>query len=162
MRSWWLGLASRERILVGTAGLLSVFVVLVQFVIVPSLDQRAALRADVETTTVRLERTERAYQRDRATGFRNAASASVIAAQGEDLKAQITQSAREKGLAISRLQGSGGEVGLLIEQADPRLVFFWLEDVESRLGAQITNLTLEQSSGELVRVNVEVVAGPGA
>ncbi|MEL6829859.1 MAG: type II secretion system protein GspM [Pseudomonadota bacterium] len=162
MRSWWLGMAPRERILVSVAGLLTSLVVLVQFIVIPMLDHRDALRADLETSTLRLERIERAYQRDRATGFRNAASASVIAAQGEDLKAQITQSAREKGLAISRLQGTGGEVGLLIEQADPRLVFFWLEDVENRLGAQITSLTMEQSRGELVRVNVELVAGPVA
>jgi type II secretory pathway component PulM len=73
----------------------------------------------------------------------------------DQLKAEITQSAREKGLEISRLQDTAGRVGLTIDRGDPRLVFFWLEDIETRFGTKIARLNLEQAGGDRVRVTVE-------
>ena len=155
---WWRGLAPRERYLIAGAVGLTILVVLVQFVILPMSAARAGLRADLEKANRDLERIETAYFQLRAAGV-SASAASQTSVDIDRFKAELTQSAREKGLSIARLQDNSGRVGLTIDRSDPRLVFFWLEDIETRLGATIARLSLEQAGGELVRVTVEFDGG---
>ncbi|MEM8617881.1 MAG: hypothetical protein AAGF20_13220, partial [Pseudomonadota bacterium] len=67
----------------------------------------------------------------------------------------------DAGLAIARLQGSNtnDQVGLVFEAVDPRLVFYWLDDIERRLGAEVTRLSMDPAGGGRVRVSVEIRAG---
>lgn len=154
MKAWWLSLVLRERILIALAGSLTSLVVLFQFVLSPMLNYRTELRAELERVSRDLERVETAYMRKRAMGGAMQPS-SGMGISVDQLKAEITQSAREKGLEISRLQDTAGRVGLTIDRGDPRLVFFWLEDIETRFGTKIARLNLEQAGGDRVRVTVE-------
>lgn len=154
MKAWWLSLVLRERILIALAGSLTSLVVLFQFVLSPMLNYRTELRAELERVSRDLERVETAYMGKRAMGGAMQPS-SGMGISVDQLKAEITQSAREKGLEISRLQDTAGRVGLTIDRGDPRLVFFWLEDIETRFGTKIARLNLEQAGGDRVRVTVE-------
>ena len=64
------------------------------------------------------------------------------------------------GLAIARLQGNDeSSVRLIFEDADPRLVFVWLEDVQARFSGRVTRFNMEQAGNGLVRVNIDLVPG---
>ncbi|MGC6501028.1 MAG: type II secretion system protein GspM [Henriciella sp.] len=158
MKTWWSGLAARERYLMVCAAALLAVVVLFQFLLLPLYSTRSDMQADLERAGRKLERVETAYFQLRAAGV-SQAGVTGPAMNVDRFKAELTQSAREKGLGISRLQDSGGRVGLTIDRGDPRLVFFWLEDLETRLGAKISRLSLEQAGGDFVRVTVEFEAG---
>ncbi|MEM9939201.1 MAG: type II secretion system protein GspM [Pseudomonadota bacterium] len=154
MTDWWDGLAMRERVLVITAAALTVIFVLWQFILVPSFTAQERARADLVQARTILTRVQEAYGRQRAS--HENASANLAATSSDALKAQVTNAARDKGLAIARLQtGGDGSISLLFETADPRLFFFWLEEVETRLGGRVSRLTIEQSGGGNIRANVE-------
>jgi general secretion pathway protein M len=155
MRTWWQGLVMRERVLIAVAGALTFLVVIWQFVLAPALDARASAKANMQVAAQRLTVLQEAYQAKRVVGE------TILQAQdplnADAFKAAITGSATDKGLSIARLQaGRGNSVGIIFESADPRLVFFWLNDVETRLGGRVSRLTMEQSGKGDVRVNVEI------
>lgn len=160
MKQWWMTLAPRERLLVGVAGLLTALVIVWQFVLVPAVNARADARNTLAEVDQTLSRIQEAYILKRAQGAASAASAQPTAANIEDFKAAITGSAGDIGLGITRLQGNDTtSVRLVFEQADPRLVFLWLEDVQAKHNGQVTRFLMEQSGGGLVRVSVDLVAG---
>lgn len=119
------------------------------------------MQAELDRAADQLNHIERAYLQGRALGAVTATATREMISE-DAFKAAITQSASEKGLSITRLQSGATTVGVMIEQADPRLVFFWLEDLERRIGAAIVSLSVEQASGERVRVNVELSRGAGS
>ena len=158
MSDWWRGLEDRERILLAVAGVLTALVLLLQLILMPVFEQRRVLQADLERASDRLDRIEKAYLQGRALGAGSAADTGEVISE-DAFKAAITQSAREKGLSITRLQSGATTIGVMIEQADPRLAFFWLEDLERRVGAAIVSLSVEQATGDRVRINVELSRG---
>lgn len=158
MIGWWNGLAPRERALVGTAGALTVLFVLWQFILVPMFAAQERARSDLVQARTVLTRVQEAYGRQRASN--EAASANLAATSTDALKAEVTRTARDKGLAIARLQtGDDGSISLLFESADPRIFFFWLEEAETRLGGRVTRLTMEQAGGGNIRANVDFEGG---
>lgn len=161
MSEWWRGLEDRERILLAVAGVLTALVVVLQFILMPVFEQQRSMQAELDRAADQLNHIERAYLQGRALGAVTATATREMISE-DAFKAAITQSASEKGLSITRLQSGATTVGVMIEQADPRLVFFWLEDLERRIGAAIVSLSVEQASGERVRVNVELSRGAGS
>ena len=160
MTDWWAGLAMRERVLVMTAAALPVLFVLWQFVLLPSFAAQDRARADLLQAQTVLTRVQEAYGRQRAN--HEGVPANLAVTSPDALKAQVTNAASDKGLAISRLQtGADGSISLLFVNADPRLFFFWLEEVETRLGARVSRLTIEQAGGGNIRANVDF-EGAGA
>ena len=160
MMAWWSNLADRERLLISVAGILTALVLVWQFVLVPASNARSEARTSLEEADQDLSRIQEAYMRNRAIGASMATNALSTSASIEDFKAAVTGSAGDIGLSIARLQGDDGtSVRLVFENADPRLVFLWLEDIRSKQSAQVTRLTMEQAGGGLVRVNVDLVAG---
>ena len=72
----------------------------------------------------------------------------------------ITRAAQGAGLAISRLQGGdAGRFSLVFEQADARQLYYWMNEVENRLGGRIDRMSIDQSSDDRVRATIDVVAG---
>ena len=160
MMSWWTGLADRERLLISIAGLLTALVVVWQFVLVPTVSARAEARANLEEADRDLARIQETYMRKRAQGAAAPANARPTSASIEDFKAAVTGSASDIGLAIARLQGdTDTSVRLVFENADPRLIFLWLEDVQAKHSGQVMRFNMEQAGGGLVRVNVDLAAG---
>ncbi len=163
MMSWWRGLELRERVLVATAAILTALVIVWQFALVPALEARGDARLAAETSALKLTRVQEAYIRQRASDPGAAVSNSTGASVNADLlKAEITRSAQQKGIAIARLQGGGDQpIGILIEQVEPQLALFWLEEVETRYGGTIIRLSIEQAGGQTVRISADIVGnGP--
>lgn len=157
MKSWWQGLVPRERFLIGVAGGLTTLVICFQFILVPALNARAAAKDNLQAATERLNVLQEAYQLKRLSDKQRPQTMNALSA--EAFKAAVTQSATDKGLSISRLQNAGEtSVSIVFDNSDPRLVFFWLNDVETRLGGQVERMSVEQSGGGQVRVNVDLEA----
>ena len=154
MMRWWSGLAQREQILVATAAVLTVLFGLWQFMLVPTFAAQDRARSDLLQARTVLSRVQEAYGRQRASY--ESVSANLAATSSDALKAEVTRTARDKGLAIARLQtGDDGTISLLFESADPRVFFFWLEEAETRLGGRVARLTKEQAGGGNIRANDE-------
>lgn len=160
MTAWWTSLADRERLLISIAGVLTALVLIWQFALVPTMTARAEARANLEEADRDLSRIQETYMRKRALGAAAPANARPTSASIEDFKAAITGSAGDIGLSIARLQGDNDtSVRLVFENADPRLIFLWLEDVQAKHGGQVMRFNMEQAGGGLVRVNVDLAAG---
>lgn len=160
MSEWWDSMAPRERLLIGVAGLLTVLFVVWQFIMVPSLTARAEARANLDQADRVLSQIQERYVLKRAQGSAAASTARPTSSSIDAFKASITGAASDTGLAIARLQGNDtSSVRLVFENADPRLVFLWLEQVQAKHSAQVTRFNMEQAGNGLVRVNVDLVAG---
>ncbi|MDJ0920786.1 MAG: type II secretion system protein GspM [Henriciella sp.] len=154
MNAWWNDLAPRERVLIGTAAVLTVLFILWQFILVPTFTAQDRARAELTQARTVLTRVQEAYGRQRASP--EDLSANLAATSTDALKTEITRAASDKGLAIARLQtGEDGSISLLFDSADPRIFFFWLEEVETRLGGRVARLTMEQAGGGNIRANIE-------
>lgn len=139
-----------------SAGVLVGLVVLWQFILVPTLDNHRVAKAELDESRRTLSRLQETYMMQRldspqAQNTRGAAELPLDA-----FRSELTTSASAKGLQISRLQTSDASVTLRFERADPRLVFFWLEDVEARLGGAIVRLSMEQAGDGFVRASVDL------
>jgi len=158
MTAWWNSMAARERLLIAIAGGLSLLVILWQFILVPALSARADARSDLAQSSQTLTRLQEAYMARRVAGvIQTAVPASQPGVSSEAFKGRVTRAASDKGLSITRLQsGDDGVIGVVFERADPRLLFFWLEEVETRLGGRITRMTMEQAGDGAVRLNVDI------
>lgn len=157
MKTWWTGLAPRERLLIAVAGVLLALVIVWQFIIVPVRRAHSDATAQLQTSNQMLSRLQEEYMQLRAVGGLETVQPERQGVSAEAFKTSVTRAATDKGLSIARLQGGdGSNVGLVFERADPRLVFLWLEEVETRLGGQVIRLTMEQVDAGLVRVSVDI------
>ena len=160
MKAWWTSMAARERLLIAIAGILTVFVVGWQFVLVPSIAARAEAEVRLDEADRTLARIQERYGLQRALGAAAPTNARPTSASIEDFKAAITGAAGEVGLAIARLQGNdSSSVRLIFEDVDPRLIFVWLESVQANHAGQVTRFNMEQAGGGLVRATVDLVPG---
>ena len=162
MSGWWQGLSLREKALIGCAGAVLVLVVFWYGLVTPSLEARADARADRLQASDDLAQLERLAAADRA---RRPATTGIAVSTGTSLnpdafKAAVTRSAQQSGLAISRLQGSQGDrFSLVFEEVEARQFFYWLNEVETRLGGQIERLSIDQAGSGRVRATVDVTGG---
>ncbi|MBR9835535.1 MAG: type II secretion system protein M [Alphaproteobacteria bacterium] len=157
IKTWWGGLAQRERLLISIAGILLGLVIIWQFIFVPARRAHGDAVLQLQTSSQMLSRLQEEYMELRAVGGLDTVPTERQTVTAEAFKTSVTRAATDKGLSITRLQGGdGSNVGLVFERADPRLVFVWLEEVESRLGGQVTRLTMEQVDAGAVRVSVDI------
>ena len=160
MMTWWSDLETRERLLIMVAAMITAIVVVWQFLLVPTLNNHAEARATLEESDRTLSRIQENYMRKRAQGAASPANAGPAVASIEDFKARVTGAASDMGLSIARLQGDNTTyVRLVFENADPRMIFLWLEDIQAKHNGQVSRLNMEQAGGGRVRVNVDLVAG---
>ena len=160
MSEWWNNMAPRERVLIAIAGALTVIIVLWQFILMPSLSARAEASARLADADRTLSRIQESYILKRARGAAAPTDARPRSRNIDEFKASITGAAGDIGLAIARLQGNDeSSVRLIFEDADPRLVFVWLEDVQARFSGQVTRFNMDQAGNGLGRVNIDLVPG---
>ncbi len=160
MMAWWNNMVPRERLLIAVAGLLTVVVIGWQFVLVPSMAARAEAEVRLNEADRTLARVQERYGLQRALGAAAPANARPTSASIEDFKAAVTGAAGSVGLSIARLQGNDTtSVRLIFEDADPRLIFVWLESVQANHSGQVTRFNMEQAGGGLVRASVDLVPG---
>lgn len=162
MKNWWTGLTLREQLLIGAAGALLAILIVWYGIVSPLLTARADARLDRERAAFDLAQVERllAVQRAQMPLSAGVTSAGRAPYTGDAFKTEVTRAAQSAGLAISRLQGGdAGRFSLVFEQADARQLYYWMNEVENRLGGRIERMSIDQSSGERVRATIDVVAG---
>ena len=141
MKSWWAGLAPRERLIL-LAG--SVFLLVMAFWLViwePLIAGRAELRQEVRTLSA-----ERLWMEQVVDDVRRRARMS----QGEtsssgSVLTLVEVSAHAAGLkeALSRVQPEGQGARLSFDQVSMDALLSWLADLEQRQGLQVTQLALD-------------------
>ena len=141
MKSWWAGLAPRERLIL-LAG--SVFLLVMAFWLViwePLIAGRAELRQEVRTLSA-----ERLWMEQVVDDVRRRARMS----QGEtsssgSVLTLVEVSAHAAGLkeALSRGQPEGQGARLSFDQVGMDALLSWLADLEQRQGLQVTQLALD-------------------
>ena len=154
---WWNNTSPREKGLIAIAGGLSLLLFSWLLVFSPALQARSAAEQKLTLGENRLERVEGALQIKRVKSLTLTGEEFKTDKITGPLKATLTQTATDLGLSVSRVQGSNQDgVGVFIDQADPRLLYFWIDDLERNYGAEITRLTVEQIGGNLVKARIEV------
>ena len=141
MKSWWAGLAPRERLIL-LAG--SGFLLVMAFWLViwePLIAGRAELRQEVRTLSA-----ERLWMEQVVDDVRRRARMS----QGEtsssgSVLTLVEVSAHAAGLkeALSRVQPEGQGARLSFDQVGMDALLSWLADLEQRQGLQVTQLALD-------------------
>lgn len=129
---WWNGLSARERVLVGTLGVILALVVLVYGVVKPLQAARADAIADIRTY-------ETLNARLRAAGPRVQAQMPTRTGTPAEI---VTQSAASVGVAVQATPTASG-VDATVADATYDAVMQWIADVgrTSRLAARSVRIT---------------------
>lgn len=162
MKVWWRDLSLRERSLILSAVGLLVILIIWYGIVSPMLSARSDASLARQAAADQLASVERmlAVERARLPLSSAATSSGRAPYTGDAFKTEVTRSAQSAGLAIARLQGGdGGRFSLVFEQADARQLYYWMNEVESRLGGRIERMSLDQSPNGRVRATIDVVAG---
>lgn len=146
--SWWQGLSTRERVLVGTLGLLFAGVVLVYGVVKPVQAARAQARADIRQA-------ETLMARVRAAGRLEAAPQTIAAGPPQSV---IGSTAATAGLQPTIAEANGVITATLTDAPYPAVVT-WLSSVASTSTIGVRRVTMQRgaTSG---RVNATVEFQP--
>lgn len=136
MMSWWSARAPREQLLLGLAGLVLIAALLIQGVLMPSLQARDAAdqRADeAARTLVRLTRLQQAG----ATYAPPATDAAPAEAA-----TRAAQAAADLGLVLRRAADPADPLRFAFDPAAPTVVFSWIDRVETELGLTLQSADL--------------------
>jgi len=153
MTEFWQNLTARERTMVTIAGALAILVFGYFALVRP-------LVAYERTSESALKRAQAVYQQI-AQG-----AAEVEAARGtkpgrpgakESLRVAVAQTARDSGVAISRLQpGADGALTVWVESVPSAVFFRWLQELGSAHGIAPVKVLAQKTSAEgRVRVQLE-------
>lgn len=154
MKAWWSDRSAQERrLLIAAAGLTVLFAAF-QFVLQPLWLLRVEARATHDAAMAMLADVE-------------AAAASIQSLRGAarrtdvPVRAVVGTSAREFGLAVTRLQPAEN-IGLDIwlESADPAALFRWIAALGERYGIAVVRASLQASEdGPAVRAQLTLASG---
>lgn len=146
---WWHGLAPREMILIAIAAVLSVIIGGWFFVISPVLSGQADAKRDLERVMTDKILVDRALAR-----IGPGLQATLGPADSLDIfRADVTRAAQARGLQISRIQsGEGGTLQLTFNEAAPREIFAWLDEVSRKPGGAVVraNITSRDAAVQAV------------
>jgi len=148
---WWNSREPRERILLFTLAGLIALMTLIYGVWQPLVAARSNAVLAVETASA----DARAFNAglSRLTGAR-VSSGQDPALDVDGFRVSLTQSARAAGLTIERLQnGQEGTVQITFADADPKLLFAWLVNMQQEPGGAVTSASM---SGQHDRVQAVI------
>lgn len=156
MISWWNGLSGREKLMILTAGALSLGFVLWFLVIVPMTEAKASA--------------EREYQRMSADAIqvysglddlqrRSGPARGPVSASNESFELLLSRTASARGLDIVRLQPSGQqELTVWFEEANPQTLMSWLMDLDRSNAISVVRADLrKRNNTNSLRGNVELL-----
>ncbi|MFC7290360.1 type II secretion system protein GspM [Hirschia litorea] len=155
LKNWWNTRDPREQLLICLCGMLTLAVILFQFVYMPSSKFRdqASRRYNAQAAThTEVVQTLRAFENSpRQT---NAKSNGPI--QGV-----VTDSSAVFGIEINRIEPTeNGDLTLWIEQIDPRALYAWLTDLEVNHGIAVSKASI-RANKDTVTVNANVFVSRG-
>lgn len=144
MKAWWRGLSGRERGMIALAIGVAFAVCFVQFAIFPLHDKRQSARAAHVDALDMLAEVR--------AGVARASAPQAQGASGDaaSVRAALMASARERGLAIARVQPLGdGGLSLRFDDADPIALYDWLAAAidERGVGVRQANLNRDERGG---------------
>ena len=152
---WWSGLAPREHALLAMAAGLS-FVFLFGFgVLTPILRAQSDTATRLQAVTTEHLLIQRGIERLQAN------SSGVIGGveDFDGFRLLVAESAKENGLSITRLQATqGGGLQIILDTADPLLLYAWLNQLSAQPGGIVTEATLEGREGGQVQAVIELSA----
>ncbi|HEV7233850.1 MAG TPA: type II secretion system protein GspM [Sphingorhabdus sp.] len=154
LRNWFTGLSRREQWLVGAAGALTAFVLLVFGIILPGM-------ATIDRAAV--EHDEAVQRRGRIEATVEAALSRKPAVPGgtvTDIELVVTQAAAEEGFDIVKSpSATPGQVSFRIDQARSPALLAWLSRLEAQ-GAGVRTITLRgaPNGGVIVDAQLQQVA----
>lgn len=149
-RMWFAALTRREQWLVGSAGVLTAFVVLVFGIIMPALSAVEQAKLDHDAAVQRRGRivatVDVALAKPRVARTTARANIDVL----------ITQSAGEKGFDITTSGNAApGEMRFRIDQARAPALLAWLTELESQ-NITVSGLTLRTGTNGSVTVDAQL------
>jgi len=136
MKTWWDQRAPREQLLLLAAAVLLALAVIVQAVLVPSLNHRnlaAGSLAESERTLVRIDRL-----RERGVTL----ISPPAPANPQEVSTQAAEWAAQSGLIADPQLTSANELRFAFTRAAPGAVFQWIEQVETGLGVPVQSAQL--------------------
>ncbi len=157
MSDWWSSLEANERRLIFIAGGLLGLILLAQLIVTPVRQASVEAQQDYETSVRTLSIVRSEIGQIQSAGMETR-DGPVLSA--DTLRSAATGLALERGLGVSRIQARGdGKIVVSLEAADPRLVFAWLQDVQTQLGAGINRISAAQGEGGTIQVIVDLQGG---
>ncbi len=158
MKSWFLGLAPRERLLIGGAAAIVVLLLVYLLVIEPLQQRRAVLERGVVA-----QRELLSWMRDAVVPLRGS-SATPANSRGQSLFAVVDRSARTTVLAgaLQRVQPEGqGNVRVWFEDAPFDDLVRWTATLQREHGISVNTLSVERTdSAGLVNARVTLERTP--
>jgi type II secretory pathway component PulM len=153
MTALWTERAPREKLLLVIAASLLAMALVVQAVLVPSLNARSRAETSVTESTNTLTRLERLQ----ATGAAFVPIAPV--SQAPDAESEATRIATETGLVLNPTAGTALPLHFSFEPTEPTRIFSWIDQVESTLGLEVQTAEIKSAGPDLVNATIGF-AGP--
>lgn len=157
MKAWFLGLAPRERLLVGGAAVVLILLLAYLLIIEPLQQRRAVLERGVAA-----QRELLAWMRDAVVPLRGAAAPAD--SRGQSLFAVVDRSARTTVLAgaLQRVQPEGqGNVRVWFENAPFDDLVRWVATLQREHGITVNTLSIERTDAAgLVTARLTLERGP--
>lgn len=151
MTEYWTTRSARERALILVAGGLVAVLLLNLLVVSPLRTAKAEAEAAVSIAARTLDAVSAA-----APAARQADGTGNVTVTGANLRGQLVELARQRGLAVSRLQSSEkGAIIIQFDQATTPLLFAWLETAERQTGARPAQAAVFAEASGGVRASFE-------
>jgi general secretion pathway protein M len=149
-RTWFIGLSRREQWLVGIAGGLTAWVLLVFGIILPAMSAIDAARLAHDEAVQRRGRIEASV--DGALRQKPSGRAAINA----DIDLVVTQSAAEKGFDLIKSAGSGqGQIAFRIDAARAPALLAWLAELETQ-GVDVRSVSLRGGASGSLTVDAQL------
>lgn len=156
MKNWWDSRTDREKMSVGTAGILLAIAAIWQLVLQPAmmtLDRSKVKHEMAAQTLARLDRIGTLIEQGEGI------SPYTVSSGSEDIAAVQSASLRmatETGLAaVSKPANSATAFGVQLTDVSSPALFTWIEQVETVLGVEVTSATLQPNSNGQLDASIE-------
>jgi general secretion pathway protein M len=150
LKNWFAALSNREQWLVGIAGVFAALILLIFFIILPSLsaiEQAEIAHGEAVQRRGRIEATV-------ATALAQKPSGRITG--GADIELIVTQGAAEKGFDLVKSGNANpGQITFRMDQARAPALFTWLTEMETQ-GVTVLSVTLRGGANGSVTVEAQL------
>lgn len=150
LRTWFAGLSRREQWLVGIAGVLTAWVMLVFAIILPAMSAIDEARLAHDEAVQRRGRIEAAVE----GAMRQKPSGNAVTSADIDLV--VSQSAAEKGFDLIKSASSGeGQIAFRIDAARAPALLAWLAELEAQ-SVDVRTVSLRSGASGSLTVDAQL------
>lgn len=154
--NWWNSREPREQLLLFIGCVLTLSVILFQFMYIPSVEfrEQSARRYSAQASThMDVVQTLRSYE--------NSPRQMSVISNGP-VQGIVSDSSAIFGISISRIEPTeNGDLTLWIEKIDPRALYAWLTDLEVNHGIFVNKASI-RANNDTVTVNANIFVSRGS